>query len=108
MRELLLKDKEWDFYMNPASSELPLMSVGEIEELVRERKSINEKVKCKTLPSLNSVMIQTFGLEFDFTLRDASPIILVEISMKERRRQHNRQLCNSKPVSFQTQNDVLA
>ena len=36
IRELLGRDKEWDFYMNPAASELPLMAVGEIEDLVRE------------------------------------------------------------------------
>ena len=35
MRELLLRDKKWEFYLNPASSELPLMAVGEIEELAR-------------------------------------------------------------------------
>ena len=37
MRELLERDKEWKFFMNPAASELPLMPVGDIEELVRER-----------------------------------------------------------------------
>ena len=36
IRELLGRDKQWDFYMNPAASELPLMAVGEIEDLVRE------------------------------------------------------------------------
>ena len=36
MRELLERDKEWKFFMNPAASELPLMPVGDIEELVRE------------------------------------------------------------------------
>ena len=39
MRELLMRDEKWEFYLNPASSELPLMAVGEIEELVRERES---------------------------------------------------------------------
>ena len=34
MRQLLLRNKEWDFYVNLASSELPLMVMGEIEELV--------------------------------------------------------------------------
>ena len=43
MRELLLRNKEWDFYMNLASSELPLMVMGEIEELVRERNTQKSK-----------------------------------------------------------------
>ena len=43
MRQLLLRNKEWDFYMNLASSELPLMVMGEIEELVRERETIKSQ-----------------------------------------------------------------
>ena len=51
IRELLERDKEWDFYMNPAASELPLMAVGEIEDLVREGtvKISDRKIRCELM-----------------------------------------------------------
>ena len=44
-----MRDEKWDFYLNPASSEMPLMAVGEIEELIREReKEREEEIKRET------------------------------------------------------------
>ena len=35
MRELLKRDADWKYFMNPAASELPLVTVEEMEETLR-------------------------------------------------------------------------